>query len=210
MTFLKIYLLPFLIAIYSCRQDSPKIDLTPVKPESKKIISEKEIYDFMQMVITEQKLSKENGLSIEPRDRCDPSLEDATFLRQLLNDNSTDTSKNEEVYDTSDWKSGKIAISNKTGFRQLDKYLTSDDVRFMLQQKNDHIDFTWDNAKLGFKILNHSGWYAFSIPLFSKDRTKAVLMIQDLCPGLCGTGWTLLYKKENNEWTSQIGNRWLH
>jgi hypothetical protein len=210
MTILKIYWLSFLIAIYSRGQDAPNIDFTPVKPESKNTIAEKEIYEFMQIVMTEQKLSKENGLSIEPRDRCDPSLEDSTFLRQLLNENLTDTARNEEVYDTSDWKSGMIAVNVKTGFGQLDKCLTSDDVNFMLQQKKDHMNFKWDNSKLGFNILNKSGWYAFSIPLFSKDRTKAVLMIQDLCPGLCGTGWTLLYKKENNEWKSQKGNGWWH
>ena len=156
--------------------------------------------------MSEQKLRKDNGISIDPRDRCDPSLDDSAFLKTLL----IDTASTETTFDTIDWQNGRVAISITTGFGQLDKCLTIVDIAFMLQQKKDRLNFKWDNSKLKFDIENDSHWYAFSIPLFSKDRSKAVLMIKDLCPGLCGTGWTLLYKKENNKWKSQTGGTWWH
>jgi hypothetical protein len=65
----------------------------------------------------------------------------------------------------------------------LDKCLTDGDIDFMLQQKIDHSNFKWDNSRLGFNLDNKNYWYAFSIPLFSQDKTKAILTIEDLCRG---------------------------
>jgi hypothetical protein len=201
----KLYPLFFLLAFYSCRQNSSTKAIPISKIESKDTTLGKEIYDLMQIVITEQKLKKNSGLLIDPEDRCDASLEDSVFLKTLL----IDSVKAEVAIDTIDWQNRLMTITS-TMFGQLDKCLNSEDVSCMLQQKKDHVNFKWDNSKLNFDMNNDSLWYAFSVPLFSKDKTKAVLRIESLCPGLCGTGWTALCKKENGEWKCQNGFSWWH
>ena len=84
------------------------------------------------------------------------------------------------------------------------------DIDYMLKQKEEHLSFKWDNSRLGFNRDNNKQWYVFSVPLFSKDKSKAVMMIEDLYQGLCGYGWTVLFKKENDKWTSQTGARWWY
>lgn len=198
----KTILLFLIIAFYGCWQrsdESPKS--TPISLE-KDSISDKEIYDFMQIVITDQKLQKENGLTLEPQLNCDLSLDDQEFLKTLL----IDTIKQEIISDTSDWRNRTFTVTVDV----LDKCLKNEDIDFMLQQKNHHSSFKWDNVRLGFNSNNKKYWYVFSVPLFSKDKTKAIMMIRNLCQGLCGRGWTVLFKKENNKWVSQTGNQWFH
>ena len=201
MTSLKTILLFLIIAFYGCgHRSTDSTKSTPILSE-KDSINDNEIYDFMQIVITDQKLQKEKGLTLEPQLSCDLSLDDKEFLKTLL----IDTAKHEIISDTSDRRNRTF-----TAIDLLGKCLTNDDIDFMLQQKNHHLSFKWDNSRLGFNSNNDKYWYVFSVPLFSKDKTKAIMMIRDLCQGLCGGGWTVLFKKENSKWVSQTGNQWLH
>lgn len=156
------------------------------------------IYDFMKVVIADQKLDLSYGLTIEPEQGCDLSQEDKTFLKTLL------IEKTQSKKDTGDWRNMTITIN------QLPKCLTKGDIDEMLSQKEKLSNFTWDNSRLGFNLSNNKNWYCFSRPLFSVDRQKAVMMIRNLCPGLCGTGWTVVFTKQNNKWTSQTGGQWIH
>lgn len=156
------------------------------------------IYDFMKVVIADQKLDLSYGLTIEPEQGCDLSQEDKTFLKTLL------IEKTQSKKDTGDWRNMTITSN------QLPKCLTKEDIDGMLSQKEKLSNFTWDNSRLGFNLSNNKNWYCFSRPLFSVDRQKAVMMIRNLCPGLCGTGWTVVFTKQNNKWTSQTGGQWIH
>ncbi len=156
------------------------------------------IYDFMKVVIADQKLDLSYGLTIEPEQGCDLSQDDKNFLKTLLIEKSTPKK------DTGDWRNMTITIN------QLPKCLTKADIDEMLSQKDKLSNFTWDNSRLGFSISNDKNWYCFSRPLFSKDRQKVVMMIRNLCPGLCGKGWTVVFTKQNNKWTSQTGGQWIH
>lgn len=156
------------------------------------------IYDFMQVVIADQKLDLSYGLTIEPSRGCDLSQDDSTFLKTLL------IEKSKPKKDTSDWRNVTVT------FNGLSKCLMKADIDEMLLQKEKLSKFTWDNSRLGFNNSNNKNWYCFSIPIFSKDKTKAVMMIRNLCPGLCGTGWTVLFINENNRWTSTTGGQWMH
>ena len=49
-------------------------------------ITEKEIYEFMQVAIADQKLQKKNSITLEPQSRCDLSLDNKDFLKTLLTD----------------------------------------------------------------------------------------------------------------------------
>ena len=208
MTTLKLFILVFLSALYGCGQNPTNRRIISNKIETRDSVSESEIYDFMKVVIANQKLKTNNGLSSEPKLNCDISLDDKEFLKSLLIDTTKQETNN--YTDTTDWKNGIITFTATTEFGQLDKCLTNADIAFMLQQKADHSNFKWQNTKLGFNIKNDSTWYAFSVPLFSKDKSKAIIMIEDLCSGLCGLGWSVLFKKEDNQWISQTGNQWFH
>jgi len=201
MTTLKLFILVFLSALYGCGQNPTNRRIISNKIETRDSVSESEIYDFMKVVIANQKLKTNNGLSSEPKLNCDISLDDKEFLKSLLIDTTKQETNN--YTDTTDWKNGIITFTATTEFGQLDKCLTNADIAFMLQQKADHSNFKW-------QIKNDSTWYAFSVPLFSKDKSKAIIMIEDLCSGLCGLGWSVLFKKEDNQWISQTGNQWFH
>jgi hypothetical protein len=144
----------------------------------------------MKVVIAEQQLDLTHGLSLKPEQGCDLSDDDKKFLETLLIE--------------------KAKPDNDTYSMELPKCLTNGDIEEMLLQKEKLKQFRWDNTRLGFELLNRENWYCFSIPLFSKDRKKVVMMIRDLCPGLCGSGRTIVFTNENNKWTSHSGGGWLH
>ena len=156
------------------------------------------IYDFMKMVITERKLNTAYGLAIEPEHNCDLSMDDSVFLKTLLIEKKKKTDVPEDA-------TGVLITLN-----ELLKCFTKSDVENMLQQKKAFSKFTWDNSRLGFSADNHKNWYCFSVPLFSRDRQKAIMMIRNLCPGLCGTGSTAVFINKNGKWTSIDGGQWIH
>jgi hypothetical protein len=58
---------------------------------SKPDTSNQNIYDFMKVVIADQKLALSYGLTLEPQPNCDLSQDDQTFLNtQLYADTSSD------------------------------------------------------------------------------------------------------------------------
>ena len=156
------------------------------------------IYDFMKIVIAERQLNLGYGLVLEPEQNCDLSSDDAVFLKTLLNEKKKKTDVSEDA-------KGVLITLN-----ELPKCFTKADVENMLQQKKAISKFTWDNSKLGFNADNHTNWYCFSVPLFSRDRKKAIMMIRNLCPGLCGTGSTAVFINKNGKWTSIEVGQWIH
>ncbi|MES2381920.1 MAG: hypothetical protein V4538_12815 [Bacteroidota bacterium] len=180
---------------------------TTTKDHIEHLISEPDtsnqaIYNFMKVVIADQKLDLNYGLTLEPQPNFDLSQDDQTFLNTMLIDN-----KKEDIQvDTGNWVNTTSTISSS----QLNKCLTKPDIKFMLEQKARLKIFSWDNSRLGFNLNNRKNWYVFSVPVFSQDKKKVVMMIRNLCPGLCGTGWTILFEKEKGEWTSQATGQWYH
>jgi hypothetical protein len=208
MTAPKTILLILTVTVWGCLHKSNDTLSQSSESLQKDSVSEKEIYDFMQAVIYEQRLNKDHGLRLQYQASCDISIDDKQFLPTLLIDAPEQIDTTEQyIYDSSGRVIGGTSKSNPV---TLDKCLTNSDIKFMLQQKKDRAAFKWDNSKLCFNPDKNEFWYAFSIPLFSKDRTKAIMMIKDLCQGLCGDGRTILFKKQNNKWISQVGNQWVH
>jgi hypothetical protein len=80
----------------------------------------------------------------------------------------------------------------------------------MMAEKSRLHNLKWNNQKTGFSLTNKNSWYTFSLPYFSKDKKKAFICIQSLCPGLFGSGEVLLYQCKNNKWASQKVDSWLH
>lgn len=199
------------LTLFGCGQSTNKVDNTNYVDTTSKIAdtitqvktnfldtSNQYIYDFMKVVIADQKLDLSYGLTAEPEQGCDLSQDDKVFLKALL------IEKPKQKSDTVDWRNMSIIMN------QFSKCLTNGDIDEMLLQKERLSNFTWDNSRLGFSQSNDNHWYCFSRPLFSKDGKKVIMMIRNLCPGLCGTGWTVLFTKQNKKWTSQTGGLWIH
>jgi hypothetical protein len=210
MTAFRIIVILFVFAALGCHQKTQQTnDSEPATKDSiqqqktvaaQQDTTNQDIYEFMKVVIANQNLDLSYGLSVEPEQGCDLSDDDSIFLKTLL----PAKSKHKEKTDTGDWRTMTVDPF------ELPKCLTKSDIAYMLSQKQNLSTFKWDNSRLSFNSDNKKNWYAFSIPLFSKDRRKVVMMIRNLCPGLCGTGWTVLFIKEDNRWTSQSGAHWIH
>ncbi|WP_179320907.1 hypothetical protein [Winogradskyella helgolandensis] len=160
-----------------------------------------DIYDFMKLVINEQELNLSYGLIIEPESSFDLNKSDEENFKSLLSElESKDKTK---ITDSINWT---VELNSKN----LLSDLTKQDISGMIKQKEKLKVFKWNNNQLGFNLSNKNNWYSFSVPLFSEDKSKAVMMIRDLCSGLCGGGKTILFTKKNEKWTSNTGMIWLH
>jgi hypothetical protein len=170
--------------------------------KSKPQITESDIYSILEYIIAERKLSKDYGINIEPADRCDPGKDDREFLTGLI----SATEPKDSLVD-----SGHLIIKIPLGYDfGLPKCLTKENVDFMLHQKEMNKGFKWNNSKLGFNLDNHDNWYEFSVPLFSEDKTKAILIVSNLCKGLCGTQQTFLVETNSDARTFKTGYHYIH
>jgi hypothetical protein len=169
----------------------------------RKEASSDRIYEIMNFVMFDQELDKTHGLKLEPDVGFRFCNSDEEFLRSLI-----ETKRASDSLTIIDTTKLELSITVSYEIGGLTKCLTQEDVDFMIQQKN--TDFSWDNSKLGFDLKNKDHWYALTVPMVSKDGTKAVMMIRDLCTGLCGGGWMLLLVKKDGKWTSERGASWYH
>lgn len=150
---------------------------------------EKELYDFMKTVISNQKLVKTYSLVTTP----DSSLysypkKNGDFLLGFLIDS---TKKEVESNDK--------------------KYLTAKDISIMIQPEKINKAFKWQAALLGFDQNNKKDRYVFSIPVFNEDKSKAVIKISHYCNlFMCGDGWVILFIKKKGEWHSITLSRWYN
>ncbi|MFK7749486.1 MAG: hypothetical protein AB8B65_13910 [Kordia sp.] len=170
---------------------------------NQKETSHQDIYDFIEIVIKEQQLDKNHAISITPESRFSISeSDDVTFNEALF-----EIQQKEQKQKAFDKNEDYVFTFNIVNYL---KKLTKEDIYEMQRQKKELTRFKWDNSRLGFNQSNKTNSYTFSVPLFSKDRTKAVMMINDLCSGLCGNGKSIFFSKENGEWTSAIASFWFH
>lgn len=174
---------------------------------NKNIASSQDIYDFMKVVIKEQKLNLDYGLRIEPQSSFSIQESDQTTFNSLLSELKE---KKREIADPIKNKTDSLNWFIELNSKTLLSDLTKEDISEMISQKERLKTFQWNNSGLGFNISNKKRWYSFSVPLFSKDKSKAVMMIKELCPGLCGTGKTILFEKQNGIWNSKTERSWFH
>ncbi len=155
----------------------------------------------MKVIIDEQELNLNYGLRIEPEINFDLAKSDEENFKSLLS--VLEYENKNKITDSLNW-------TYELNSENLLSELTKQDISEMIKQKEKLKAFKWNNSELGFNLSNKNNWYSFSVPLFSEDKTKAVMMIRDLCPGLCGGGKTILFTKKNEKWISNTGIIWLH
>jgi hypothetical protein len=218
--------------LFSCRQrmkgniEQKEIVKDSASIDTVKVITLKgsdqypEIYAFIKVLINDHQLDTSYGLFMEPEIACDLSHKDITFLETVRMKKKEKIKPPKIGQDTShqldsnlhiNFTKLQLSTSSKIISFEPERFLTRQDIRYMLAGKPDPLQFRWDNSELGFDTSNHQNFYSLSIPLFSIDHKKAIIMIENLCPGLCGTGNTYIYKRENNMWkteTSSFG--WIH
>ena len=179
------------------------------------------LYDFIKMLEKDQQLNYSYGLTLEVQNSLSHK-EDNTYLLKfikgkpetityypmgikrkdtLLADSTIVQLKPEPfIFTTS-----ALSIANPLAC------LTKADIKYMLAEKIRLQKFSWNNQRLGFNLSNKNNWYVFSLPYFSKDKKKALISIRSLCkPFLCGGGYVLLYRYEDNKWKSTKVDYWIH
>jgi hypothetical protein len=137
------------------------------------------------MVIKDQKLDMGHGLSISPEQDYFSYVSGNELLGSLL------------------IKKEKKDTSKLIFYAYPTACFTKEDTSYMFKEKTKFKNFAWDIEQFGFNGSNDKNYYAFTIPLFSIDHKKALITVDDLCPGLCGSTVTLLYTYKRNKWTSE-------
>lgn len=82
--------------------------------------------------------------------------------------------------------------------------------KYMLAQISKNKAFKWDKKRLGLVKKSTSYSYQLSLPLFSRDKKQALLLVRMLCPGLCGTGQIYLYTQTGSAWSYKTVSMWMH
>lgn len=210
----------FLLAeLFSCTEQKPantqqEVAATPTAPVKDTVrpaaiplpdSSNPHIYRFLQMVIRNRNLNRSYGISLNAEANCSTYGDDRIFLRKELLIKK-EKKKPEPVVDS---LTGYYVVNIEYLFG-YERCLTPTDINDMLWQQKQFAGFKWNNERLGFNLKNRKNWYSFSVPLFSRDGKKAVVKVSSLCPGLCGTGNTLLYIKKKGKWVCSEGPPWWH
>jgi hypothetical protein len=206
----------FLICILASWGCSAGVGATAKADTTAYAVSEKEIYEFMQMVVKDQKLFMAMHLVSRPDTRC-TTHDDSSYLYTL--DSALVT-----LFEADKLKHDDTCLVNLGGYMiglhrgntyyinqsQIERCLSKNDIAYMLRQRQEQKDFRWDSKRLGFSKKPTDNEYHISVPLFSEDKSKVILKIEDICPGLCGSGYTVMYIKRNGQWISEKGPSWLH
>lgn len=164
--------------------------------------SEKELYEFMSMVIKDQNLNKTYGLAC----KVDQNKYDLSFLMKYAIDSAL--VRDALAYDSVQRQLGKISFKT---YLYEDKLTPKDIASFLQNSKNVNTTYRWKNGSFGFDPENKNEWYVFTLPVFNADKTEALVTIRYSCTQfLCGNESHLLYKKINGEWTCQTLSQWFN
>jgi hypothetical protein len=213
---------------YGCNQAHENVTVKPTEitaPEPPKPILVKDsvdhtlypaIYAFMKELIRLHQLDTSYGLQIEPEINVAYSSDEKSFLKKYLIEKKKEIPQLVVTKDTIGRADslGEYSFTldrHSISFSNDFKCLTNADISYMINNKPDLERFKWDNSRLGFNLANHQNYYGLSIPLFSIDHKTAIIMIEALCPGLCGTGNTYLFRKKNAVWKKANKSLpWIH
>jgi hypothetical protein len=182
----------------------------PVDSNSISEKNRKEIVDFIQFVVNETGLRKDQKLALAAYDDYQMTK---SFLEEFLIDTIvklTEKKSNPIIKDSITGKYIAPQLESITSWPLRPKILTTAEINYMLEQKKYTSNFKWDNTIFNFNQTNNEKWYNISLPLFSMDKTKVVVTIVDGCKGLCGHGMTYLFVKKDGSWNKQIIQGWYH
>ena len=165
-------------------------------------VSEKEIYSIITTVIHEIGLHKEYRLHAKPILHCSIHGNDSAFLQTLL--------KIPQKKDTVGYYSdGEPIVMIQSSSYPEKNLLLQSDINELLCSRAHARKLIWNNSRFRFNAKNKNDSYGFSMPYFNNAHDVVVLMYQSFCPGLCGTGETLVLKKEAGHWRIHVVDNWV-
>ena len=158
------------------------------------VISDKEIYDFVNTLIKTDKdrISKNVFKNISVSPEILQHWDSINFVRPKTAENFQ--KQLTENIDYIFW--GK----------QIDSLLNETYRKFMSEQFKSFKDTIWhqpfSGTRLESKKQKKPDRYYFSLPVFSVDKTVAIIYFSNYCGELCGFGGYYIYKKKtDNKWT---------
>jgi len=198
MCFLKAIFLGVLVIIFGCNQsDKSIININPGEPIQTSSCAEpvnSDFHNFLKIVITNLDLDTTYGLEEVPLTDLGSIESDSSFLQQHLIIGPAP-------------KKTRTSSSNIRTSGVIDSCLTKEDIKYMLNQRNTQTNFQWNSQCVNLKNKNKfDEKYQFSLPLFTEDKTKFIITIENYHAG----GMILLYKKENNDWNPTVESQWIH
>lgn len=175
-------------------------------PKNSCSVSPDEIYSIINIVIKKEKINKSDGIDLRIQPYFDLSQNDTAYLKTFL------------IKPKKKVKMIRVPATDSTfayeipeSFSSQDKgLLTNADIEYMLCTRAKYKNLRWDNSKLGFSESNKKNFYIFSLPYFNKKHDLVLLSYDWLCPGLCGSGKTIVLKKKGNGWDISSLNMWFH
>lgn len=114
-----------------------------------------------------------------------------------------------------------LTLSDKTP--GICKRFAAEDIAFLKSQADrEHSDI--DLSRLGLRkrlrgasvptaglaVSGDDAWMTLSYPIFTRDSSLALVTVESLCPGLCGSGYNVIIDRQSGDWrTYRIGG-WFH
>ena len=170
-----------------------------------------DLYVFLEIAINQLELDKKVELNIQPdTSHYDGIKTDNEFLTQFLIDSAyiieSQNFHNSVINDSlQEYQFLARNISN----HDSRKCLTKEDINEILQIKQANVSFEWEKSKLGFNSESNNEWYSFSVPIFNKNKTVAIIKITYTCtPFVCGSGDIFLFKKDSVGWRHYSLRHW--
>ena len=168
------------------------IALTTQAQKYSKIVNDSDILNFMTWLLSSDTLIAKNHAAKRHVDND---------IRQLAIENFKylDTSK------TNNFLSNIFAYKN-----HLDSFLTENDANNFIDQIRNQITYKWNFKIKNIKLFDEvelfdnkldKVLYSYSLPLFSIDKRRVIIIQAFFCGLVCGGGEYCLYEKQyNSSW----------
>lgn len=174
-------------------------------------------HQFLMDLINSGQLDQNHSLVLEPDSIYESDLEGILSISEDASDMTVASGEgfNYDIVDDSNFIRSQINIDIAIKPSLTDSVfsiLTSEEklqLKNMWHQVQGNKKF--NNSFLGFNQQNKSNWYRMSYPVFTADSNHVIVMIRDLCPGLCGRGELVLFSRiGTSEWSKYTQDFWLH
>ena len=78
----------------------------------------------------------------------------------------------------------------------------NNDIEYMKEQFENELKNNWTFETKKSKLKNRlkKDFYSYTIPLFSKDKSKAIIYKEFYCGSLCAYGTIEILEKKDNKW----------
>lgn len=153
------------------------------------------------------KLNRKYGLLLQPKSDCSTERDDKFLYKFQIPEQRTiiahpmDSALRIDSFAKATYLNNSVDSPRCITGNSFLHIFPKADIKHLLLQRRNTAKIIWDNSKLKFDTANHKSFYAFSIPLFTKDMKKFILKVEDLgASSLGGSGGTYLFTKENNNW----------